>query len=599
MSPSRVGAILFFIGLLGTNAQRWDLPDELVLLASLVGVVGLFAGPGLIVVGRLRRAVPATPEQLVWVACVGPILLAAIALLAWLGGGIVAPRLICRGAVVIVLGFCFFWSLSQPQDLRLSRNEQLVLVVFVLAVTLAAGRSLHALGVHGELYGGAVTKTMVGDNRSDPRVPYLIAMNVAGHWGPYEQQSAALYSPYVFHSRGPIAGLAATPAAMSWSREIMQSIDQMGTPFKPLDPFGYMQYRFSLIAFAALSIIPFFCLIGGTPAAVVASAVYALTPFFVHELYFTWAKQSSATLLLCGFCMLTARRFVLGGVLAGLAYLAHPAAAFTILAFPLVLVMQADWRNMQLGRLFEPRRWWEARRPLLASGLGLAAILGPWKAFTHGHFDSSSFADYVFMANGVPDAPIGTWLMSRVHSLASTVLPFYSYMNFSGHVIFKPFFVPGLKPVMFSYQWFYTLPAGVGLVWFVLRFTALRRAWQQFRGFLTTMILLPGAALLVYWGATSTGLMREGLHATFAFLMIAWCAASVDRSPTRGMQIARALELLLFIWLPTQISNNGLLSKAHRSTDILGLAMSLASTALLAWLALKAARSPHSEAAAP
>ena len=40
------------------------------------------------------------------------------------------------------------------------------------------------------------------------------------------------------------------------------------------------------------------------------------------------------------------------------------------------------------------------------------------------------------------------------------------------------------------------------------------------------MLALPVSAFWIQWGFTETGMLREGLHAPFPFLMLAWLRRS-------------------------------------------------------------------------
>lgn len=174
MTPKRIYLVLLGAAAISINCRTWKLPDILTLGLTLAGVIGLFAGPGLMLLGASRKRAPAQSIHLIWIAVTGPLVLSAVALIAWLAGDIVRPELICRGAVIALIVSGLAWTCREPPDLRLSVSECKALVVALLVILVAAGRSAHSLGVQGELYGGTVTRTLEADSRSDARVPFLL-----------------------------------------------------------------------------------------------------------------------------------------------------------------------------------------------------------------------------------------------------------------------------------------------------------------------------------------------------------------------------------------------------------------------------------------
>jgi hypothetical protein len=583
MTPKRIYLALLGAAAISIIGRSWMLPAIVTLVLTLAGVIGVVVAPGLLLLGVRRKWAPAHAIDLIWIAVTGPLVLGAVGLIAWFAGDMVRPALVCRGAAFALIGSGLAWTVFEPADLRLSVSERHALIVFLLVTLVAAGRSVHSLGVQGELYGGTVTRTLEADGRSDARVPFIIPIAVANHWNPFAPESQALYSPYTFTSRGPLVGLAATPAVLTWGLAPMQSIAPMGEAFQPVDRYGYMQYRFAIIVFGALAVLPFFVALGSGEMAVAGAAIYALSPFVIHEVYFTWTKQATVPFMLSAFCLVPTRP-ARAGVLAGFAYLAHPSAAFAGLAFvPLLVVIQgeSDWRTFGAGALLRPRRWWQARGPIAAFVAGTACTLLPWWIYSYDKPNPAGFASYVFLTDGQPGKDVWEWLLSRLHSLASTLVPLYGYVNFRDHPILQPFIGPPSQLVIFSTQYFYTLPAGVGFVWFFSRLLQLGRSLRRSPGFALIMVGLPSALFWIHW-PTMIGLMREGLHAQFAFLMLAWVqfipAAGLNE---RRLHLARAIELLIFIWIPTIVGHRTIANPNLLATDLLGLFVSVAAVLLL------------------
>lgn len=370
MTPRHLYLLLLFAATFSATPWAQHLPDILFLILTLCGVVAALLGPGLAAVILLRRRTQARSIHLLWIATAGPVTMAIIGLIAWSVDGDVGPRVACQAGFLFTVLVCLTMAMPATQDLRLTQPERKLLVLVCVVVLVAAGRSVHSLGVHGELYEGTITRTFGADGRSDPRVPFLIPINVANHWNPFGPDSQNFYSPYTFASRGPLVGLATTPAALVWGLSSMRTIAQMNEPFHPVDRYGYMQYRFAIIITGALALIPLFVALGADEQSVAGTALYALSPFLIHELYFTWTKQAIVPFVLSAFCLVLARRPGLAGVCIGLAYLTHPSAAFAALAFVPLLIISAeesDWRRLRAGTAFAPSAWWRARSSLLSS----------------------------------------------------------------------------------------------------------------------------------------------------------------------------------------------------------------------------------------
>src|SRR5262245_19059749 len=146
-----------------------------------------------------------------------------------------------------------------------------------------------------------------------------------------------------------------------------------------------MQYRFSIITLGALAVIPFFVALGATELALAGTAIYALSPFVVHEVYFTWTNQATVPLMLSALCLAMAGRPSLAGLLTGFAYLAHPSAAFAGLAFvPLFVAIRCDtdW-GFSGARIFRLSSWWHGRRAIVIFVAATTAVLLPWLIYSY------------------------------------------------------------------------------------------------------------------------------------------------------------------------------------------------------------------------
>ena len=179
MTPQRIWAIVLVVALAGIDSPGWSIPAAITFGLTLTGVIALFVTPGLVICGLLRRRRAPERSDLLWIAVVGPVVLATVGLLAWLLGSIVTPRLLCRAATITLMGAGLLWTVRQPADLRLSGAECRALLIALLLTLVAAGRSMNSLGVHGELHAGTLTHTLAADDRANTRAPFIIPIAVA------------------------------------------------------------------------------------------------------------------------------------------------------------------------------------------------------------------------------------------------------------------------------------------------------------------------------------------------------------------------------------------------------------------------------------
>ena len=117
-----------------------------------------------------------------------------------------------------------------------------------------------------------------------------------------------------------------------------------------------------------------------------------------------------------------------------------------------------------------------------------------------------------------------------------------------------------LDGVTFFTQYYYTLP-GCRVRVVLLALPASGSCALACRRTGSPDARAPGERLLDPVGRTETGMLREGLHVPFAFLMLAWLRVIPLPVLTRPVvNWARAAELILFLWFPVFISNQRLTS---------------------------------------
>ena len=472
--------------------------DLVRVLATTALAITLLLGPGLLwrATGRSQR--------LAFLPLPGLALLALTAGLAWLAAGEIEPRLACFVVLTPVLGLMLGALVGLgPEEELLDREEKRILLIVSLGLGLAIGRSLWSLGPEGELFEGSISHTIVPEGRPDSRISYFIAQLVNTGSDPYSAGSNALFAPYNFSSRGPLPGLATTPIVlMSGASPELAPPEQ---PWQPFDPQGFMAFRLAMVTFSCtvlLSLWELVRMLGGRRAARFAVLLGVSTPFFFADLWFTWPKLLAASSVLLGAILLFERKPVRGGVSVGVGYLMHPSALIGLAA----LVPLSLW----------PLKGGSWRRPRLLPALGLLAGAGAfllvWRLINGEHYLQEGFFEYVYMA--YPDArpPLGDWLWFRANSLADTFVPLYLPL-FQGDDISINAFGGGSPDVVhFFFQPWTGLPFGFAIVFLPMLLSSLWKAFRRWPWPFTATILIPAVAFAVYWGASRSGMLREGMQ---------------------------------------------------------------------------------------
>lgn len=550
--------------------------DLVRVLGTAALVVTLLLGPGIAwrAMSPRRRSV-----GLAFLPLPGLALLIATGGLAWALAGAIEPRVTSLAVLAPALGLLLGSLLSAGPEEILDRGERRCLIVSGCVLGLAIARALWSLGPEGELYGGTVSRTLEVGDRSDSRIPFIIPQLVAHDAGPYGPLSTSFFAPYNFSSRGPLPGLGSTPVVfLAGGRPPATFAEQ---PWAPFDAQGFMAYRLAMMAFACTALVSLWDLtrrLMGHGAARLALVLAATTPFLLHEVWFTWPKLLAASLvLLAGICAIGGRP-LRAGLLAGLGYMMHPVALIALPALVLVALWPlrgANWRRPRVGSLL-----------LLGAGLGL--FLVAWRLLNGPHYTQSGFVDYLTQAGFDFDPALGTWLDFRLKSLANTLVPLLLPLASGENVSINV--VGGISPpaVHFSFQYWNTLPFGLAIVFFPLLLLSLWRAGRQWPWPIVATVAVPFAAFAIYWGASSTGMMREGLQVwALTLLAVVACqqAASgfpwLRSKPIRALLSLRAAEVLAMAVGPALATGGILVSDAFALTDTIALMTMIALSAAL------------------
>ncbi|MFN8163258.1 MAG: hypothetical protein U0R26_05400 [Solirubrobacterales bacterium] len=565
-----------------TGGNGEQLLDLIRVVATTALAIALLMGPGI-----LWRTVSGRRQGLAFVPLPGLLLLIATGLLAWVLAGPVEPRITCFAIFAPAIGLMLGALIGAGEESLLDPDEQRALLVVGCALGFAIGRTLWSLGPAGELFSGTISRTLEVGDRSDSRIPFIIPQLVAHGNGPYSQIAAEYLFPYNFSSRGPLPGLATTPVVLlSGGRPPVGFAEE---PWAPFDPAGFMAFRLAMMTFASTAFLSIWDLvrrIGGRQAARVALLLATTTPFLVQEVWFTWPKLLGASLVtLSGICIVERRAFR-SGLLVGLGYLMHPGALLSLIGVGLVALWPlkgADWRRPQLKAAL-----------LLVAGVAISLIA--WRLVNGSHYSQSDFVEY-FREAGVadPHPALSDWLAYRADSLGNTLvpmlLPLFYAKCFTINVVEG--ISPGTSPfsIHFFFQYWNGLPFGVGIVFFPLLLVALWRAWRLWPWPVFATVIAPFVAFTLYWGASRTGMLREGLQWWVLVLLAAVALQQrhagfpwLRSTPVRAILALRAAELLAIAVGPALATGHGLVGGDFKLTDLVALAAMLGFGSCLAWL---------------
>jgi hypothetical protein len=588
---------------LGSNAlawwatARWGVRTLLAIGAALCFVLG----PGIALRTYLPPASRWRNPAYLWVPGFG--LLVIVGLIVWGLAAFVDPAAI-SAVLLLPVALGILWRLwSSPVDGVLAGHEAVVLLVLGLVLLIGLGRATWSQVPEGTLYGGEISRTFEADARSDPRISYNTVILVAHGENPLGERGATLYRPYTFFDRGPVAGLAAAPVVLTAGADPPRELAELAQPWMPFDPQGYAAYRIVLMLLGCTVLLGVFGLLTrflSERAAVAGVLLVALTPFVIHEVYFTWPKLIAASLGLVALVALLERRPLVSGLLFGLGSLAHPGV---LLAVPGVLLtwVVLVWRGA--GRVCDGDRRYpvaNGRRPavLVHDGvwlaLGLAVVVVAWRVITAGR-DVGEFENYLFQADGIRPVAFVTWLGDRLRLLGNTLVPLRMFLFDRDSRWVNSFYGRSPGIVQFSFSYFATLPFAVGLVYFPAFLVGLYQFGRRSAALFLAAIVVPLLGFTLYWGASPTGMLREGLQ---FLVVIALLAAFLGHSFGPGLTAAphrwdavvracvsvRGVEVLFMLLVPTIVTTDWRGPDEFLLTDLVALTAMIGGTIALAVL---------------
>jgi hypothetical protein len=544
----------------------------------------IYYGPGLLVRhwGRCRyqREIPS-----VALPVPGLLFMAAVGLLIWVLSPILRPRVSAPWILVpLALGLVWFlWRV--PVSTLTSKIERRALAVVAIVIAVGVAKATYSLGPVGELYGGSISRTLEVGDRSDSRISYHVVQVIAQGASPTSQVSTALFFPWNFSYRGPLAGMAAAPVVLA--ARATPPRGRPDGPWQPLDREGFATYRVAMIVMGASAFFVFWGLLSSILPpqwSYFGLLCAATTPFLVHETYFTWPKLQAAIFMLLAVFLILRSRWFVAGLALGLGYLFHP----------IVLLSAPAVAGMLLMLHLEKNAWLQRQRWALVCKTGVRLVTGAaiwvvlWRLANWKDFNQFNFLRYFEMAGSKP-LTFNNWCAARFESLLNTLVPLHLFLTAGQSASINSVTGPSPPIIHFFFQYWNTLPFGLGILAFpVLIFAVLYFAYRHVYQFIF-LVVLPFLLFWVYWGAYTTGLLREGLHVwvfTLVYVIVVALRESVANR-WRVLRLAgallasRGLEIIFMLLLPAMITSHSAISKRYAGSDAAMLTLMITGTALL------------------
>lgn len=499
-------ALACFVGLVKPPTEtthstlRQERIDLLRVVLATCLAVTLVMGPGI-----AARELIGRPIRLGFLPLFGIGVMLFAGCLAWCLHGALPTETTSLAVVAPVLGLMFGILVAAPREAEfLTPEERRTLLLLGIPVALAIARSLWSLGPIGELDAGQISHNLWTEARPDSHISFVVTQMVAHGTAPYGPEGVDLFDPYLFSSRGPIAGIAAAPVVL-----LTGGMPILGVPnqhWEPFDAQGFMAYRIAMIVMSATALLSMWELVrkfAGPRAARLSMLLGIATPFVWAELIFTWPKLLAASCILLAALWLFERKPVRAGLMIGVGYLFHPGALLGYFALGLL----ALW----------PLRGARLKRPQIGNAAAMLAGTGvfvvAWAIANRGHGGQSGFLDYVTAAAPNWDPSVGEWISFRLTSLADTLVPLYLPIFQDHNTSINTLF--GISPGVshFFFQYWTGVPFGFAILFFPILLVSLwrfakRRPWPFF-----AIVVVPFVLFWIYWGSGSSGFLREGMQA--------------------------------------------------------------------------------------
>ena len=531
--------------------------------------LSLIWGPGILL--GCRR--PAGAGQAMVLIGAGPLLLALGGLLVGLVSS--ASAVMVGRAVTILLWLGIGAGLWRERARLFAPSAAWYLCI---AVTLAAvGKASFSRGPENELYRGTLSRTLEVGDRSDARISYHVVQTIAHRLDLPGEEATAYFAPWNFFSRGPWAGLAATPICLATAG--MPTREMPDAAWQLFDPHGFAAYRIVLMALAGTVVMALFLALQsfvGPAWALLGAGTLALCPFGFHEIYFTWPKWEATAWLAVSFLAAHERRAMLTGAAIAAGYFYHPLA-----------LLWVPWiGRWLLGR--QPHAFPSVAKAALGFAGVLAVLVGPWMLLGRGQ---DGFLHYLLETAHLPST-FGWWFVARFRSFVNTFMPLHlglvDTLNWGTNSVYGE----ARTVERFAFGWWNTLPMGMGLGLWLVSMRALLPSGLDLRRWVGVFVIGPAVLLTVYWGVNSSGILRECGHPLLVASVAGACMfaqrdrrgkiATLYRHPLFPWLLLPATRLMT--WLTTLSNDHSIAVVGSEGWDVFWLGLNLAGLATAAWI---------------
>ncbi|MCG6552359.1 MAG: glycosyltransferase family 39 protein [Candidatus Magnetominusculus sp. LBB02] len=541
---------------------------------SVAAAVTLLLGPGLAL--RILLSKDSVFRAAAFIVVPGIIMSAICGLICWLAAPYINTQLIAIAFALINLFLCIYCLNLRSAHELVSNIEWKALCIVFIVVLMAVGKAGYSVGPFEELHGGTISRTLDAGGRPDSRIQYHVVQLVANGLSPYSEAGKRFFYPWSFASRTPVGGLAAaTLVLLAGGRPPVNKPMQAWSPF---DNEGFAVYRAAMIVMSAACLLALFSvvsLIAGQKAGYFSVLLLSLTPFFVHEVYYSWPKLSTAGFVLMALYTVLARRPRQSGLFLGLGYLCHPMALLSLPVIIFVLIAASAGGSKNYKKVF-------ADSGIIAITFLMFPLL--WMVVNGSAERQAYFTQYVLMVDGKQGASLCAWLTSRLKSLANTAIPLYLYF-FTGSVK-EVNSLHGLTPriIPFMFQYWNTVPFGFGISALILLIKKTYQGAQLYPIVFTAALAAPFFGFAVYWGYNVTGLMPEGLHvwvlSVLIFIVWTWRPLSITKTQAVVLSL-RGVEVLIMLIAPVWLSVEKRLDEVYYVNDIVMLCVMFGAAAIL------------------
>ncbi len=574
-----------------------DLAEILLVISCTIASFVIFLSPGFIVRQALEQHLN-RHLSFVWIPFPGILLLALIAISAWIGPSQLSPRVICKLALWLLIAYVIYRFKRTPLSTCISPIEQRVLLFAIVLASISVAKATYSLGPPGELFGDTISRTLEVGRRSDSRLPYHIIQLIAWRGTPFGPLASNLYMSYGvwnFSHRGALTSLAEGPIVLAAPVRVPATMPDQ--PWTVFDPEGFSAFRISAIVLACCGLLAVFGLSRlflNDDWALLAFLVTVTAPFVLHEVYFTWPKLEAAAFTLLAAYLVMQRREFMAGLALGFGYLCHPSALLmgpALAALVFLKAASADRRARNAAKNFFP---WVVRNLALIGGLAIGIIL--WRLVNGRHFEQGMFLSYLVRADGGPRT-LAYWGQHRLDAIWKTLVPLHTFVYHRNDQDATSVYGLTGAPVLFCLQFWTGVPFGAGIAYFFCLLRLLVLESKSARLWLLLLFCIPFAIFVIFWGVGNTGLLREGLHAWFIGLMI--FSVCLLNKMGGGRQLfwkilnwtllARCVDILLMLLFPTIQSQPTLIQGRFAISDTLSLMTMIAGTFWLCWATFRQA----------